>query len=250
MQDSATLALLIEPRSTVPDPLEVAMTIELWLATPDAASRFDAATLSPADAQRWSRVVNRTRRTEWQASRALLAHLGGRDAAATSLSHAFGHAAVAMAPPELAIGIDIEALRPRAVVELAAFAFSEREHAQLLASPPEGRLELFYLLWTLKEAAAKVLGLELFVALRQCIFYRTDGRWQGELPSDRPWTAWAFAPRANLLLAAVAVANVRAEMLPVTPIAREWPAARSEEWRPLLRVTGNSGRSAPAPEDQ
>jgi 4'-phosphopantetheinyl transferase len=221
------------------------MTIELWLATPDAASRFAASTLSPADAQRWNPVGQRTRRSEWQASRALQAHLAGRDAAVTSLSHAFGHAAMAVAPLRTSVGIDIEGLKPRAVEKLAAFAFSEPEYAQLLELPAEARLARFYLLWTLKESAAKALGIDLLVATRQCRFLREADGWHGKLPTARSWTAWTFAPRADLILSALLVGQ-RGARLP-QPLVRlqEWPGVRQVAWRRLASIPGGVSADQP-----
>jgi len=74
-----------------------------------------------------------------------------------SISHSrrYGVAAVSLAP----VGIDIETIRPRDP-RLVAYIAEESEAAALrhLVGSPE---ELLTLIWTLKEATAKALGLTL-----------------------------------------------------------------------------------------
>lgn len=210
--------------------------ISLWLATPDAARRFDAAALSTSDAQRWARMGRATRRDEWAASRALRAHLAVPDGATTSLSHSAGHAAMALASGDLAIGVDIEGLRPRAVQALAKYAFSDREHAELVALPPEQQLIRFYLLWTLKEAAAKALGIELLVATRDCVFFLDAGCWRGRLPRSGTWRAWAYAPRPELVFAVLAIGTGTGEATPLQPSRYEWPTEKAGDWTVLLQI--------------
>ena len=199
-------------------------TLDLWLATPDAARHFDVARLDAHDAQRWQRLRQSRRRTEWQASRALRAAVAAPADAATSLTHSAGFAAVAVAPPGIALGVDLETLRPRDWLALAGFAFAREEQLALQALPEADRLLHFYMLWTLKEAAAKALGLELLVATRSCRFRCHDGRWSGALPGAAHWRAWVYAPRSDLLLTALAVAT-SAALPDEPPRQHEWPTA-------------------------
>jgi phosphopantetheinyl transferase len=72
-----------------------------------------------------------------------------------SLSHTRGLAACAVGRPH-ALGIDAEAWRAPAPIELAARYFAPAE-ARLVAAPAE-RPSTFYRLWTLKEAYLKATG--------------------------------------------------------------------------------------------
>lgn len=73
-----------------------------------------------------------------------------------SLSHsAGGIAAIACTQP---CGIDIEVPRNVAFESVATRYFAEAEKAALQAAAPDQRSELFFRLWTLKEASVKALG--------------------------------------------------------------------------------------------
>jgi 4'-phosphopantetheinyl transferase len=58
------------------------------------------------------------------------------------------------------VGVDIERQRPIDLA-VARLWFSADEQACLMVTCPEKRLELFYILWTLKESYAKAVGLGL-----------------------------------------------------------------------------------------
>jgi 4'-phosphopantetheinyl transferase len=82
---------------------------------------------------------------------------------ALSLSHSGDWVACAVAAQR--IGVDIEFdWRARDLLALAAHAFSPREAADIEALSPVLRGEHFYLLWTLREAAAKRDGVGLDAA--------------------------------------------------------------------------------------
>jgi len=223
-------------------------TLDLWLATPDAARHFDVARLDAHDAQRWTRLHRSRRRAEWQASRALRAAVAVPPDAATSLTHSAGFAALAVAPPGIALGVDLETLRPRDWLALAGFAFAPEERLALQALPEAGRPLHFYTLWTLKEAAAKALGLELLVATRTCRFRCHDGLWSGTLPGAAHWRAWVYAPRGNLLLAALAVAT-SATLPDDPPRQREWPTASDAGagWTAVAQARAQADAPADAP---
>ena len=100
--------------------------ITLWLAGPKAADRFDPAAQSGPDQQRWRQIRSERRRLDWMVSRALLARAALSPGHAVSLSHSSGHAAVAVAPPGVKLGVDLEFTRPRDLASLARLAFSTR----------------------------------------------------------------------------------------------------------------------------
>lgn len=210
----------------------------LWLAGAAARRHFDAARLDAADRRRWARTVSAARRNEWMSSRALLAAQGPAPGAAWSLSHSGGFAALVTGPARMRMGVDLERVAKRDVARLAGFAFDAREVSALEHQPARDQLRNFYLLWTLKEAAAKALGLGLWRALRECVFVPGARGWEGRLPTRAAWRAWVYAPRRDLVLAVVSVgrgpASVRA------PRCREWPggARRARGWKLLARLSG------------
>jgi 4'-phosphopantetheinyl transferase len=90
----------------------------------------------------------------------------GAAASSFSLSHTRGMVACALAPPEVAIGVDVESnQRDLDVARLAERFFAATEAAALGALPERARRERFYDLWTVKEAVVKAIGLALPPAL-------------------------------------------------------------------------------------
>lgn len=165
--------------------------------------------------------VFRQRPLERSVRAALLAQAGGAQGLAgpgAALSHS-GSWVACGAGADLAAGVDMEWLRPRAVLRLARFSYSAGEADWLAALPQPRRLAAFHELWVLKEAAAKVLRLPLFTALAQCTFRLEGGVATGELPGGRPWQAWAWAPREALRLAWLSLAPGE-------------PPPRTLEWQP------------------
>jgi 4'-phosphopantetheinyl transferase len=147
--------------------------LELWWATPAAARDYSPSRLRDADVPRAGLRRGARADLEWRVSRALLGQAlpendenagpaGWPPAAlhlAWSLSHRAGHALVATAPPGWRVGVDLETLRPRDVERLARWCCGEQEIGQLLRLDEAGRLEHFYVLWTIKEAFVKAAGL-------------------------------------------------------------------------------------------
>ena len=205
--------------------------IDVWLATPDARSRFQPTALTAADRQAWSTIRTDRRRRDFEVSRALACALPVRPGEQRSLSHSHGHAALAAAT-HASVGVDLEVCVPRDGVSLAATAFAADEIAVVTNQPRvEDRALAFYELWVLKEACAKALGRPLVEVLRGTDFSRwmkpetTSG-----LADDGPdWAAWLYAPRPDLRLAVFVAGPTRVE-----PRLHEWPDDLRTPW-PLVR---------------
>lgn len=82
---------------------------------------------------------------------------------AFNLSHSDRHGLLAISPSGLAVGIDIEVVRPfERATRIAARHFSERESAAIEAAPYGRERETrFFRTWTRKEAYLKLTGLGL-----------------------------------------------------------------------------------------
>lgn len=209
----------------------------LWFADPAAQDLFDASTLSAADRARQSL----RRQREFKVSRALKAFTHA-ERRTYSLSHSAGHAALLIAPTGMRVGVDLEALRPRDVLRIARFAFHEREVVALEAAAESARDELFYTLWTLKEALGKALQLNLLDALRQCVFTRDMNAWSGSAPTSLAWCAQVYRARANFILAAAYVGVVE----PPSLTRWDWPPQRAAEW-PLIAACASVRGGVAAP---
>src|SRR5690606_8497018 len=108
-------------------------------------------------------------------------------------------------------------------------AFCATEAEAVRRAHPARQPGLFLALWTLKEALAKALGLELMQALAQCRFQPdASGRWSGQVPTDRPWSAQVFTPRPDLTLAVACIGDARPCLHPW-----HWPRSRPARW-PVL----------------
>jgi 4'-phosphopantetheinyl transferase len=219
--------------------------ISLWLAGPDAAPLFDPMAQSPANQARWRKLHTERRRRDWAVSRALLAGISPPAEAPQSLSHSGGHAALAVAPPGIAVGVDLEFERPRDVLGIARLAFTARECQFLDRLPQAECFSHFYILWTLKEAFSKALDLDLSVILRDCEIYRNDGRWRADVPTNRSWAADAFSPAPGWTLSIVRIApdNLFESALSVS--LSDWPARQPIAWTPRLSLRSAAVR-APA----
>jgi len=135
---------------------------EFFMAWADssAAEHYRAEHLCAADAKRAMRPRSPKAQRDWQVSRALLhAFAAKSDGRTHSLSHSHGHAICGVAPAGWRIGVDIERIKPRDVVALAAWVCSPYERRELGRLSDFGQLRQFYMLWTLKEAFIKAAGL-------------------------------------------------------------------------------------------
>lgn len=218
--------------------------IDVWLATPDAAREFDPSTLSRDDRAAWDALRTDRRRLDWASSRALLGVVPVAGSQASSLSHSHGFAALARAPGHIAVGVDVEWLAPRDFVSLARTAYSTAEADELKSlEDPAALPGRFYEAWTLKEAFAKALRLPLADALGTCRFTHADGIATAAVPTTRHWRATVFAPRPQLRLALVLVADAR-DALATSPGTTEWPPARAANWPVVRRLSGDGGERA------
>ncbi|HEU5432554.1 MAG TPA: 4'-phosphopantetheinyl transferase superfamily protein [Thermomicrobiales bacterium] len=138
-----------------------------------------------------------------------------------NLSHADDVALVVVARGR-EVGVDIERVRPLPDLDaVAAVMFSPAERDLLAAAPPDRRPDLFFKLWTHKEAYLKALGSGLsrrpadstilFGAARSTV---ADPAWP---PDATPWTLCALDVGAELA-AALAVAGADWRLT-----CRQWP---------------------------
>lgn len=166
--------------------------------------------LHPAEQARYRAFTHAARRESFLAGRVLLVALltrvlghvepaalrssgtgGVRYEAApvhVNLSHSGKLAAAAVSSRPA--GVDLERLIPRPSVQQAARVFTTAEGSRVDALPETERLEAFYILWTLKEAACKAAGLSLWEGLRGACFDTAAGR--AELGTPFPREPWAF----------------------------------------------------------
>ena len=158
----------------------------LWLGDPAAQDLFDASSLCAQDREQLRARQGGRREREFKVSRALKAFTHA-DAQSHSLSHSAGHAALLVAPPGMRVGVDLEALRPRDCLRIARFAFHEQELRALEAAAGAERDQMFYVLWTLKEALGKALQLPLLDALRQCVETLPHIQPTHYPADDKPW---------------------------------------------------------------
>ena len=217
---------------------------QLWLAVPDAAALLVPDGLNSVDRARWERLRGRAKGVEWAASRALRDHVSRSTDAATSLTHSAGHAALAIGPAGSRVGVDLEAVLPRAVTRLAGFCFAPEEARELEDADGAGALVDFYVRWTLKEAFAKVTGLPLLSALRTCSFSSRGGNWTARVPLAGPWRAVVHAPRPGLVLAAVLAGHEADDG--EAWVCREWPPERPARWVRLACLSSDAAGSGAA----
>ena len=203
--------------------------LQLWLGTPDAAQHFDPARLTDNERDRMARLQRAARRQEFAVSRALRTHvrLGAPHPASESMSHSGGYAALARAHPTLRVGVDLELHRPRDTLATADTAFTRSETRALEAVSDHDREQLFYAMWTVKEALAKVLQLPLMQALRACEVVVDGPEWHVRAPISAEGSVVVYQPRAELTLALAWIG----EKLPIETWC--WPPQQPASW-PLI----------------
>lgn len=218
----------------------------MWLATPEAAGLFDPSRLDNLDRAIWTAIQTRRRQVDWASSRALLNAVPNGGDQHRSLSHSHGFAALALVPSAGEVGVDVEWLALRDFKGMAGIAYSDAESDYLESlEEPEDLCATFYLLWTLKEAFAKALGLHLADALRQCCFVDSYGTRRAEVPTTQSWRATVFAPRPQLRLAVVRT-HKQSDPAFDTIGTMEWPRPRTQEWPVVLDLASNDSHAGHA----
>ncbi|NTW56710.1 MAG: 4'-phosphopantetheinyl transferase superfamily protein [Chlorobiaceae bacterium] len=124
-----------------------------------------------------------------------------------SLSHTTGMVAVAVGK-ELSIGVDVEKLDRKAILEhdLAAFGLSREEIDELASMTEPARTGAFFNLWTAREAVAKADGRGLALSLSSIrIDRRTGSASIHEVGTPAPasrWSLWQVQPSEQHCLTA------------------------------------------------
>lgn len=149
----------------------------------------------------------------------------GDDTVRISLSHSGNQIAAAIG--DVPVGVDIEELRPRQLLQHARRIFSASEVAQLRKLHATQRTDAFYALWTLKEAACKAAGLSLWDGLRNACFDLAERSFRVHAPF--PTGGWQLASaRLEPGWRLAVVLHDAAEPLP--PSCRRLTAAQG--WQP------------------
>jgi 4'-phosphopantetheinyl transferase len=111
------------------------------------------------------------------------------------------------------VGIDLEYLRPLPEAEqLAKRFFSRAEHVLIQALPVEEQAQVFFRLWTAKEAYLKATGKGLGHPLDQVEIIRTEDSWTLSKALSG-WFMQSFTPTTNYL-AALVVENLERKNQP------------------------------------
>jgi len=99
-----------------------------------------------------------------------------------SVSHSGDFGLIALADGDPAVGVDVEAVRPRRHLDaLAARVLNDEEHAEWVRlGDADEQLRSFLRVWTAKEAYLKALGIGIATRLRD-VPARVDGWRTGEL---------------------------------------------------------------------
>jgi phosphopantetheinyl transferase (holo-ACP synthase) len=167
------------------------------------------------------------------------------------LSHSGGYAALAQAPTAVRVGVDLELHRARDALVIASTVFSESDARALQAAAGAERERLFYAMWTVKEALAKALQLQLLEALRSCELVVNGPAWQVRMPTSAAGCVAVYQPRPDLTLAVACIGpqgtcDYLSTMLPIDTWS--WPPQRPARW-PLIAAISLSAAGAPAAAD-
>jgi len=252
--------------------------IELWLADPDwalddAFERSCLDLLSEGEAERADRFIAMGARREYLVGRTLVRRSLSRFAPVEPVAWSFeenDHGRPAILEPEITrdlrfnlshtrglaalgivdaaeLGVDVEAIdRKFDFLPIARRKFAPEEAARVVAAAPASRRELFFRLWTLKEAFLKAKGIGLSLPLDKFSFDIDDGLITPTFhdPLTDRADGWHFAlfevgTRHRLAVAVELPAEVDVELevrwlegpgaratVPWVPIARSanWPA--------------------------
>jgi len=216
-----------------PEPLKLAPdSVHLWLASLDlSASSLPplAALLNPEESSRATRFVQLHDQHRFTVARAVLRLLLARYLSCSpsavpletgefgkpylaaegrelplhfNLSHSRGLALYAFTLSR-ELGVDLEWFRPEiATEEIATRYFSNRERQELLALPPELRVQGFFNAWTRKESYIKAHGKGLQIPLDSFDVTLAPGRPVVLRSSDAyRWRIYSFKPAENFAAA-------------------------------------------------
>lgn len=116
-----------------------------------------------------------------------------------NLSHTRGMAVCAICRGD-PVGVDVEAMDRSVDIEtLARQYFAASEHELIVGAPLQRRMEIFFRLWTLKEAMVKAIGTGLAVPLQEFAFtlepstLKMQPAW---VEAASEWQVWEDAPTA------------------------------------------------------
>jgi 4'-phosphopantetheinyl transferase len=161
-----------------------------------------------------------------------------------NLSHAGGVIVMALAR-DLAVGVDVEAVAPRAPMEVAAEFFSPGELAALHALPPALQTDRFFALWTLKESYMKARGMGLQIPLDAISFALDDGDGiafalaAGTDDTATRWRFWQMRPTPGHVAAVCAAPR---DAAPLRLVCREAMPLRQERLLDLPVIRRSSAQ--------
>ncbi|HVC37057.1 MAG TPA: 4'-phosphopantetheinyl transferase superfamily protein [Gammaproteobacteria bacterium] len=208
--------------------------------------------LHKTEQARYGSFTNLQRRQTWLAGRVLLLaalerQLGQIDAASIrtdeqggvrfqgnaihlSMSHSRDMLVVSLSG--MRTGVDVEWPQPRSVLQHAERVFNRTEADQMHALTEAERRDVFYVFWTLKEAACKAAGVSLWESLHCACFDLRNGRFNSHPPF--PSGDWHFMSACIEPGWRVAVATRGAVN---TPQIECWRLTAAEQWhrQPLVR---------------
>ncbi|GAB4381882.1 MAG: 4'-phosphopantetheinyl transferase superfamily protein [Elainellaceae cyanobacterium] len=142
-----------------------------------------------------------------------LANASVSSAVSFNLSHSANHALYAITCDRL-VGVDLEHLRSiDNLLALAKRFFTSNEYARLSACSPADQTDLFFQLWTCKEAYLKAIG-EGLAGLAQVEVRLSPDRaaslyLQGSEVADAKWTVLQLAPHPSYAAALATPGEVR-----------------------------------------
>ncbi len=145
-------------------------------------------------------------------------------AAQVSLSHS--HHKIVISLSETRVGVDIEYKKKRGLLRHASKIFAPAESRHLHARLDAEQLDVFYIYWTLKEAACKASDMPLLACLQNACFDLQNYTFR----LHHPFTAqdWCFmsAPVELKWRMALAIPGTR-----VAPRIECWQLSSDRQWR-------------------
>lgn len=122
------------------------------------------------------------------------------------------------------IGVDVEAIDRSVDFEmLAEQYFAAREHELIVEAPPQQRAEIFFRLWTLKEAMLKAVGVGLAGPLREFAFTLEPVTSKMRLARAEAASEWQVCEYAPTTVHRLALAVRRPPAQPVKVVSQLIP---------------------------